>query len=251
MAEPARAAGSVLRRMAMSGLSAAGLIASTVQAQIPVTTASQAAEVRAAFEAIDRAVAARDTAVLGELVHPRFAMLHALGQIDTREAWFALVEAGRLPRQTAERRELQPEIVVAGDTALVRALVQMTDPAQRRTSWMRSTAVFVREDGRWRQINLQSSYLYEGPVVAAMDLQAFAGTYAIPGRDRFLITPRDGYLELRWSNGAVLPLVPLGPDRFSAGVTSSVSFVRDSSRQIASVQRRGNDGDLWWIARKS
>ena len=209
-----------------------------------------AEEVRAAFDAIQQAVEARDTARLGELVHPRFAMLHALGQVDSREAWFALVQGGRLPRQTAERRELEPEVVVVGDTALIRSLVQMTYPSEQRTSWMRSTAVFVRDEGRWLQLSQQSSYLYDGPIAVPRALADFSGSFAIPGRDGFSIHPREGYLRLVWANGAILPLVPAGPDKFAAGPTSTVLFLRDDAGQITSVERRGDDGALWWTARQ-
>lgn len=239
------------KRQAMRALIAAALMlgpgpaARAGEGQV----SSDAEAVRAAFESIQKAVESRDTARLAELIHPRFAMLHALGQTDSREAWFALVKSGRLPRQNAERRELQSEVVVAGDTALIRSLVQMSYRSEGRTSWMRSAAVFIREGGRWVQINQQSSYLYDGPASAPVTLHEFARAFAIPGREGFTIVPRDGYVELVWRNGAILPLLPIGADRFVAGPTSSIWFVRDSSGRITGAERVGDDGRVWWTAK--
>lgn len=249
MAERPRA--KLAKRLAMRALIAAalmlgpGLAARAGEGQV----SSDAETVRAAFESIQKAVESRDTARLAELIHPRFAMLHALGQIDSREAWFALVRSGRLPRQDAERRELQSEVVVAGDTALIRSLVQMTSRVEGRISWMRSAAVFTREGGRWVQINQQSSYLYDGPVPAPVALHAFRGAFVIAGREGFTIAPRDGYVELVWRNGAILPLLPLGADRFVAGPASSIRFVRDPSGKITGAERVGDDGRTWWTAK--
>lgn len=209
------------------------------------------AAVGAAFDAIQAAVVAKDSGRLAQLVHPRFTMQHALGQVDTRQVWFALVADGRLPRQAAELREYDREIVVAGDTALIRGLVRMRYPKEGRASWMRATAVFVRENGRWLQINQQSSYLYDGPVAPPGSMSDYAGSFVIPGREGFSIRPRGDYLELAWLSGAALPLLPTGSDRFAAGPSSTVAFSRGPSGAVEGVERRGGDGALWWTARRS
>lgn len=223
------------------------LLAIALLVSSPARAQNDAAAVRAAFDAIQRAVEARDVGALERLVHPEFEMQHGLGQSDTRTAWLRLVGTGRLARQTAERREYDPEIRVVGDTALIRSLVRLRHPSEGRDGWLRATAVFVRQGGRWMQLNQQSTPLYDGPVAELGGAAALAGAYDIPGREGFSLEPRDGYLALRWANGAVLPLVPSGPDRFAAGVGSTVAFGRGTDGAVRAT-RTGTDGKMWWTA---
>lgn len=209
---------------------------------------AEAQQVRDAFTQINRAISASDLAALSELVHPHFAMLHARGQIESRAAWFKLIEAGRIARQTAERREFEPEIIVQNDTALLRSLVRMRQPDEDQWIWLRSTSVFVREGGRWRQINQQSSFLHEGPDATPADLDVFVGSYAIPNREVFAVERRDGYLEVVWASGARLPLVPTGGDSFLAGLGSTVRFTRNAAGGVIGAERTGQDGRRWWLA---
>jgi ketosteroid isomerase-like protein len=229
-------------------LATASLPASRAFAQEPAEADEVA--VRTAFNALQAAVEAKDTARLALLVHPRFTMQHALGQVDTRSVWLKLVAGGRLARQVAERREYDPEVVIAGDTALIRSLVRLRYPDEGRVAWLRSTAVFVREGGRWLQLNQQSSHLHDGPVQELDRLADFAGAYAIPNREGFSIRAKEDYLELTWASGAVLPLFPDGGDRFGSGPTSTVSFTRTSAGAVEGAERRGSDGAVWWTARR-
>lgn len=207
----------------------------------------QAAEVEAAFRAIQAAVERRDRAALEQRVHPAFTMLHALGQVEDRATWLALVESGRLPRQTAGLHEAETSIQVVGDTALRSSILRMRNAGEQRDGWLRATATFVRVDGRWLQLRQQSSLLHDAPLTDATTLDAYAGDYAIPGRDGFSITPAGQHLTLRWANGARLPLVPAGPDRFGAGPTSVMVFARDASGRVSAVTRSGPEGP-WWTA---
>lgn len=207
-------------------------------------------EVEAAFQQVQRAVEARDLSTLERLVHPDFEMLHALGQIEPRASWFALVGSGRLPRQTADRREYEVSIQLFGDTAVRGSIVRFRDSRLRRDMWLRGTATFVRDGSAWRQIRQQSTLLHDGPTAEAASLADFAGDYSIPGRDGFRIEVAEDLLHLRWSTGARLPLVPLGADRFGAGPTSTIAFTRDPSGRASAATRSGPEG-IWWTASRA
>ncbi len=207
-------------------------------------------EVEAAFQAIQRAVEARDVARLEQLVHPDFEMLHALGQIERRTTWLALVGSGRLPRQTAEIREYEAEIRLFGATAVRGSIVRFRDRRLGRDMWLRGTATFVREGALWRQIRQQSTMLHDGPLADAENLSDFIGDYAIPGRDGFRIEAAGELLAVRWATGARLPLVPIGTDRFGAGPTSTIEFARASSGAVTSATRSGPEG-RWWTATRA
>lgn len=203
-----------------------------------------------AFDTVQRAVEARDLESLKRLVHARFVMQHGLGQSEDRETWLRIVADGNLPRQTAERAILDEEIFVAGDTGLIRSLVRLRDRRASRDMWLRGTAVFVREGDGWLQLNQQSTLLADAPLNDLIDAASFEGQYTIPGRPAFAVEARVSHLGLRWASGAVLPLVPLGTDRFAAGPGSYIQFVRHQSGQITGAQRLGTDQTIWWNAEK-
>ena len=204
-------------------------------------------DVETSFQSIQRAVESGDVKTLRRLVDPRFEMLHGLGQLDKRDAWLALVRKGNLPRQTQERREYARVITVAGTVAIRQSIVRLRDSKTKHDMWMRSSMVFIKERGLWRQLRQQSTMLSDSPSADVARLDDYLGTYRIPGRDGFDIVSRDGLLILRWANGAELPLVPHGPDTFGSGMTSSVAFGRDQSGKIVSATRSGPDGP-WWTA---
>lgn len=239
----------LMHRLAPISLGVAVSLALAAPLQAAEPSADERA-VRAAFETVQQAIDARDIATLEQWIHPDFVMQHALGQSDTRDTWFAQIGAGTLARQSALRTEFGPTLTVAGDTALIRSLVRLYYPAEKRAGWLRSTTVFVRQDGRWLQINQQSGQVHEGPAEAPGNLEDFAGTYAIPRRDGFEIRPHDEYLDLVWANGAVLPLIPKGGDRFAAGLTSEIVFERGETGTVVSAIRTGNDGVRWWTAQR-
>lgn len=215
-----------------------------------VTTNSDQAAVRAAFDKIQRAVEERDVATLELLVHPNFEMQHGLGQSEDRSTWLRLVSANRLARQTSQRREYDPSVIVVGETALIRSLVRLRDTKASHDTWLRGTATFTRLGNRWVQINQQSSLLYDGPASDGATLTEYRGTFEIPGRDGYTLEPRDGYLLLRWPSGSTLPLIPKGADRFEAGVGSTVTFRRDGNGKLIGARRLGPDGRAWWTAKR-
>jgi ketosteroid isomerase-like protein len=216
----------------------------------PAPAETGSAEVNAAFQSVQQAVEARDLKALDRLVHPGFEMLHGLGQVDTRATWFELVASGRLPRQQAGRREYDVTVQIVGDTAVRGSIVRFRDERQRRDLWLRGTATFARQNGRWLLVRQQSTALHDAPLTDARRLAEYGGAYAIPGRDGFSITANADYLLLRWANGAVLPLVPIGPDRFGAGPTSTMTFERSADGRVAGVTRAGPEG-RWWTATRS
>lgn len=203
--------------------------------------------VEAAFQAVQRAVEAQDVSALDALVHPQFEMLHALGQIESRDTWLRLVATGRLPRQTARITEYGVTIRVIGSTALRSSVVRFRDTRAGRDMWMRGTATFVREGDRWQQLRQQSTFLGEGPVADLKSGSDYIGTYAIPGRDGFQIVEKDGLLSLHWATGATLPLLPQGGDRFGSGPTSHMIFPRDGEGTVTGATRLGPEGP-WWTA---
>jgi hypothetical protein len=213
------------------------------------TAAADPREVETAFQSVQQAVEARDVAALESLVHPEFEMLHALGQIEGRAGWLALVRSGRLPRQTAERHEYDVTVRLAGPIGLRGSIVRFRDTRLGRDMWMRGTATFVREDGRWRQIRQQSTLLSDAPMADLARADDYVGAYDIPGRDGFRVAFEDGLLHVQLASGAVLPLVPLGADRFGAGPTSHMTFIRDAAGQVVTVTRAGPEGP-WWTAQR-
>lgn len=207
-------------------------------------------DVERAFRAVQSAVERRDAAALRRIVHPDFQMLHALGQIEAREGWLALVEGGKLPRQTTEPLESEITVRVVGDTAIRGSVLRMRDRARARDMWLRTTATFVRVDGAWVQLRQQSTLLHDGVLADAPALGAFLGRYAIPGRDGFSIEAAEGHLRLRWTNDAVLPLLPMGGDRFAAGPVSTLAFTRDADGRVQGAIRTGPEG-VWWTATRA
>ncbi|KAB8317085.1 nuclear transport factor 2 family protein [Tolypothrix campylonemoides VB511288] len=226
------------------------LLVAGIAAAATGVTSRVGADVEAAFQAVQAAVERRDGATLRAIVHPDFEMLHALGQIDSRDAWLALVDTGRLPRQTTERHEAEIAIRVVGDTAVRGSVLRMRDRARGRDMWLRGTATFVRVEGRWLLLRQQSTLLHDGPLADPPDAAAYAGRYDIPQRDGFAIEPADGYLRLRWSNGATLPLITMGDDRFAAGPDSTLAFARDADGRVVSATRSGPEG-AWWTATRA
>lgn len=206
-------------------------------------------EVEAAFQAVQRAVEARDAAALEALVHPEYEMLHALGQIERRDSWIGLVRTGRLPRQTAEIREFGVTVRRVGSTAVRGSVVRFRDARLGRDMWLRGTATFVREGELWRLLRQQSTLLSDAPTADAARLEDYAGAYEIKGRDGFRIVAADGLLYLRWAGGAELPLIPQGGDRFGSGPTSHIVFQRNAAGAVASAERSGPEGRWWTAAR--
>ncbi|QAY77989.1 nuclear transport factor 2 family protein [Sphingosinicella sp. BN140058] len=204
-------------------------------------------QVQAVFQAVQEAVEARDAARLRELVHPRFEMLHAFGQVDEFDIWLKLVAGGKLPRQTADIREYDRRVTRVGDTAVRSSIVRFRDAKSKRDTWLRGSTVFVREGGRWRELRHQSALLYEAPSVDAVGLSDYLGAYAIPERDGFRLTEQDGLLHLVWTTGARLPLVPIGPDRFGVGPLSTMTFARNGAGAVVSVTRADTER-TWWTA---
>lgn len=204
-------------------------------------------QVEAAFQAVQEAVEARDVPHLRELVHPRFEMLHAFGQVDEFDVWLALVASGRLPRQTADIREYDRRFSRVGETAIRSSIVRFRDAKNKRDSWLRGSTVFVREGGRWRELRHQSALLHETPTADAARLDDYLGTYAIPDRDGFRLVEQDGLLHLVWATGARLPLVPIGPDRFGVGPLSTMTFARNGAGAVVSVTRADTER-TWWTA---
>ena len=230
-----------------------GIITRVSAALLALASASAAAadaEVEAAFQAVQSAVERRDADTLRRIVHPAFEMLHALGQIETREDWLKLVESGRLPRQTTERREHEIAVQVVGDTAVRGSILRMRDRANGRDMWLRGTATFVRIDGAWVQLRQQSTLLHDGALADAPPADDYIGRYGIPGRDGFAVVAGEGYLSLRWAGGATLPLLPMGGDRFAAGPTSTLAFVRDADGRVSGATRTGPEG-MWWTATRA
>jgi hypothetical protein len=204
-------------------------------------------DVEAAFQAVQQAVERRDAPALEKLVHPQFEMLHGLGQIEQRDGWLALVQSGRLPRQTAERREYHVTIRLVGPVALRGSIVRFRDSRLNRDMWLRGTATFVHENGGWRQVRQQSTLLGDAPSAELARAEDYVGAYDIRGRDGFRIVAAESLLLLHWKTGAVLPLTPQGADRFGAGPTSHMSFARDATGAITAVTRSGPEG-AWWTA---
>lgn len=223
-------------------------MAAALLAALPAAAAAEPA-VEAAFQAVQRAVEARDAAALERRVHPQFEMLHALGQIEPRDGWLALVRTGRLPRQTAQISEYGVDIRRVGSTALRRSIVRFRDERQGRDMWLRASATFVREGRDWLLLRQQSTLLSDAPSADAARLDDYVGAYVIPGRDGFRLHAEGGLLSLHWATGAVLPLVPQGGDRFGTGPGSHMVFSRDAAGRVESATRSGPEGP-WWTARR-
>ena len=208
-----------------------------------------AQEIEALVQTLQHAIDARDLGTLERLVHPEFEMLHGFGQIDSRATWLALVRSGKLARQSEEMREFGVRTRITGTVAVRNAIVRFRDTRGKRDAWHRSTTIFLRDKGHWMQLRQQSGLLSEAPSADAGPLADYLGSYAIPGRDGFDIVEQDGLLALRWTTGATVPLLPLGPDRFASGPISFVNFARTGG-QVVAVTRSGVDGP-WWTATRA
>ena len=236
--------------MSLRSSPSCGVAAVLFAVSAPLAAATTDAAVEEAFQSIQRAVEARDVAALRRLVHPRFEMLHAFGQVDRYDIWLTLVAGGKLPRQTSDIREYNRTISRVGEVAIRSSVVRFRDPKGRRDSWLRGSTTFVFDDGRWRQLRHQSALLHEAPSADAARLGDYVGDYSIPKRDGFRLIESDGLLSLEWTTGARLPLVPIGPDHFGAGPLSTMRFTRGPDGKVATAVRGGPEGP-WWTATRA
>jgi ketosteroid isomerase-like protein len=202
--------------------------------------------VEAAFQQVQRAIRDRDGAALERLVHPEFEMLHGGGQVERRDAWLRIVQAGTLSRQRDEPTEFEVTIRTLGPVAYRSSLVRFRNPGANGEQWVRGTAMFLREAGGWRQFRHQSSMLYDGPITEAKNLEDYVGIYDVPGREPFRVSAHGAYLTLHLPSGASVPLIPAGPDRFASGISSVVTFTRGPARAVTGISRGGREGPPWW-----
>jgi hypothetical protein len=117
-------------------------------------------EVLAAARARADALASGDRELLARLLHPDFRWTSHLGEHLDLAAYLAANTGGRL-RWSSQRLE-QPEVVVDGDTAVLRCTVvdrvepvEPVEPVDDRDAApedfrMPMTQVWVRREGRWQ-----------------------------------------------------------------------------------------------------
>lgn len=105
-----------------------------------------------------RAMVAGDTGRLRQLLHKDLIHVHAKGQVDSYESYFA--SGGFKVNYTrVDRSDL--EIRVLGSTALMtgRQILEAVRKANGEQVWIDSRVmqVWVREDGNWQQIAFQTT----------------------------------------------------------------------------------------------
>lgn len=213
------------------------LLASATPASLEATRGT--AEIEATFQAIQSATRARDVATLEKLVDEEYVMIHGYGPSEPRSAWLSMVQQGTLARQRSEGLERDVRVRLFGETAVRSWIVRLRRAEQKQDTWIHGTATFSRRDNRWRMVQGQSTLLHEGPTVDVADIAAFVGTYAVPNRPTFKLRDGGGYLALKWANGAEMPLIPLGGDRFVSAYGSTMHFHRDESGDVLGATRIG------------
>ncbi|MGJ7492142.1 nuclear transport factor 2 family protein [Variovorax sp. ZT4R33] len=106
------------------------------------------------------AMIAADIASLREILHPALIHVHAKGQIDGYESYFA-TGGFKVDYKTLDRSELQ--VKVLGDSALMTGRQLLVAIRKDGSGTVRIDSrvmqTWVREAGRWRQLAFQTTPL--------------------------------------------------------------------------------------------
>jgi hypothetical protein len=107
-------------------------------------------EIRAAAEQRASALAARDSAQLESLLHPRFSWTSHRGEVFDRAGYLRSNTAGT--NQWHGQRLEQVEVVVVGEMGVLRCIVtdEVDVGSGRQAFRMPMTQVWVRQDDRWQ-----------------------------------------------------------------------------------------------------
>lgn len=190
------------------------LLAAAPAAAAAPGEAAVAKELAALMTELDAAVQRHDRAALERIFAPEFVWVHAFGYVDDRATHIAQELATEKPPGLPGFDFGPPnQLIVTGDVAILR---QPTRPT-RNVERLWSSAVYRREGGRWRIVQIQGTVMQPPQTIVTLPaaaLDALAGRYR---NDNGAINTirRDGD-ALLLTTPAFPPrtLRPIAPDRF-------------------------------------
>ena len=121
-----------------------------------MASANDTAQIEAVEDQRFDAVQAGDTAALAPLLHDRLVYMHSSGVADTKQSYLVGLQDGTWVYRSAKRSEQRIE--VQDDVGLVfnRLHLDLLVKGKPRAIDARALSVWIRSDGKWRLIAVQS-----------------------------------------------------------------------------------------------
>jgi hypothetical protein len=114
------------------------------------------AEVRRVDEEFHKAFRLEDAAALESLLTQGFLWTHSTGNIQTKAVILANIKSGKTAYDSVETDDLQIDLYK--NAAVVNGRSTRKYPG-KSTFWIRYTAVYVKENGKWKAAAFHSSHL--------------------------------------------------------------------------------------------